>query len=277
LAVFVSLLGARASAAPTDPVQQGSIGLEGVVPSQPPTVASSITIPNNGQTFTEVPIKVSGICPEGLLIKLFKNGVFSGSAQCVGGSYSITADLFNGINELIVRGYDALDQGSPDSNKVTVTFNDTVTFSDSGPRISITSSFSKRGANPDETLTWPLILSGGTGPYAVSIDWGDGKTDLMSRTQPGTFDITHIYLSAGVYNTLIKITDSTGASAFLQVVSVANGLIAQSADDKTSTTRTVIIWWPMVIAAVAVCISFWLGRKDQLHKLRKEADKHIKY
>src|SRR3954469_10172322 len=102
----------------------GSVGIEGRISSPPPTVPASISVPGTGQSFTTLPITVSGICTNDLLVKIFKNNVFSGSAQCKNGSYSIQIDLFSGQNELIARIYDALDQPGPDSNVVTVTFND---------------------------------------------------------------------------------------------------------------------------------------------------------
>lgn len=132
-----------AYAAPSDPVQQSSVGLEGVVPSAPPTTAATIAIPSNGQSFTSLPIKVSGLCSGDLLVRLFKNGVFSGSTQCANGSYSITTDFFNGTNELVAIVYDSLDQAGPESNKVTVTYTDT-TFGNIGTRISLTSNLDRK-------------------------------------------------------------------------------------------------------------------------------------
>ena len=263
-----------AYAAPSDPVQQSSVGLEGVVPSAPPTTAATIAIPSNGQSFTSLPIKVSGLCSGDLLVRLFKNGVFSGSTQCANGSYSITTDFFNGTNELVAIVYDSLDQAGPESNKVTVTYTDT-TFGNIGTRISLTSNFAKKGANPNEKLTWPFILSGGTQPYAVSINWGDGNTDLITRPVAGSFDTEHVYDKPGVYNILVKATDSTSASAFLQVVAIINGPLSQSDSSSSSgvVMRKIIIWWPMIIAGVMVCVSFWLGRRDKLRSLRKEAER----
>jgi len=268
----------NASAQVTNP-QLESVGVEGRIPTSAPKVAATITSPSNGQSFTTLPIKVAGLCPEGLLVKIFKNNVFSGSAQCVNGSYSITIDLFNGTNELVARVYDALDQAGPDSNIVTVTFTESG-FSGSGSRISLTSSYAKRGANPNEILTWPVILSGGNGPYAISIDWGDGKNDLMSREFAGAFDIKHTYDSAGVYTILIKATDANGITAYLQVVGVANGPIAQDSgkdDVATVIIRERIIWWPLIVAAALICVSFWLGGKAKLLSLRRQAEKRIQY
>ncbi len=264
-------------AASTDPIQQGSVGLEGTVPTTPPTTGATISFPTNGQTFTSLPINVTGICPDGLLVKLFKNGVFAGSTQC-DGSFTITTDLFSGQNELIARVYDALDQAGPDSNKVTVTFNDT-SFGAQGSRVTLTSNFAKRGANPSETLTWPIVISGGTAPYAVSVDWGDGETQLISQAIPGAFDIQHVYNAPGIFNILIKASDATGATAFLQVVGVANGPLSQenTAAEEGAIIRTIIIWWPLLIAVPMLLISFFLGRRHQLQTLKQQMEDRIHY
>lgn len=268
-----------AHAASTDPVQNGSVGLEAKVPANPPTTGGTISIPSNGQVFTTLPITVSGLCPDGLLVKLFKNEVFSGSVQCIGGSYSIKTDLFSNQNELVVRVYDALDQAGPDSNKITVTFQDS-SFGNNSSRVSITSNFAKRGANPGDTLTWPIILSGGTAPYAASVDWGDGVIELLSLAAGGSFDIKHSYSNPGIYNILIKISDSTGATAFLQLVAIANGPLSQDTTGGTGTTtvtRVVIVWWPMILAAILIIVAFWLGGQQRLLALRKEMEKRVRY
>lgn len=274
LAIMPGMVSAQTS-------ESGSIGIEGVIPSDPPTTPATISSPGNGQGFTELPITVSGICPEGLLVKLFKNNVFAGSAQCDGGSYSILVDLFSGQNELVARVFDALDQQGPDSNIVTVTFTDNRGGAFDRPTLS--SNFAKRGANPGQALVWPIILSGGTGPYAVSVDWGDGSTpDLISQPFPGTFDITHTFDSPGVYNIIIKVTDANGATAFLQLVGVANGPLSQTdagtADSgdplaAAADTKVRILWEPAAITIPFILSTFWLGKKYELHVLRKRIER----
>ena len=274
-----SLSAQSAAGSPSsNPTQNNSVGLEGTVKSDPPTTAPTITVPGSGQSFNNLPVNVGGLCKADLLVKLFKNGVFAGSAQCSGGAYTISTDLFNGANELTARQYDALDQASPPSNTVNVTFTQTG-FNTNGPRISLTSNYARRGANPNDTLTWPIILSGGSGPYAISVDWGDGITELVSRSQAGEFTINHKYASPGVYTILIKGTDSTGDSAFLQLVAVGNGALVQDdqGDGANTTVRTIIIWWPLIVAAFLVLLSFWLGRRHQLVSLRKQAEKRVNY
>lgn len=273
LIVSSSGLASAAAPAPKNP-QSGSVGVTGTLPSAPPASGATITTPRNGQTFTNLPITVAGICPSGLLVKIFDNNVFMGSALCVSGSYSIQIDLFSGRNDLIARVYDSLDQAGPDSNIVTVTFNDSQFNPSGSPLLTLTSDFARRGANPGDTLVWPIILSGGTGPYAISVDWGDNKPqDLLSQQFQGGIDLKHIYDTAGVYNIIIKATDKNGLTAYLQVIGVANGAITQSASNGSTGSEIItvqkILWLPALIMLPLILISFWLGRRYELSSLRK--------
>jgi hypothetical protein len=258
--------------------QQGSVGMEGRISSPPPTTAATISIPRTGQSFTTLPVTVSGICPKDLLVKLFKNNIFAGSVQCTNGSYSLIIDLFDGQNDLIARVYDALDQAGPDSNTVTVSYN--TSQPEFKSRVSLTSPIAKKGANPGQVLTWPITLSNGDGPYAVSVDWGDGKTpDLISRSFPGDFNIQHTYDKPGVYNILIKATDKNGGVAFLQLVGVANGALSQdtgntnNSNDNGTKTVTKILWQPAAILIPFIISTFWLGKKYQMHVLRQKIER----
>lgn len=257
--------------------EEGSVGLEGKISAPPPKQGATITFPTNGATVTETPITVTGICPDGLLVKVFKNNVFAGSAICKNGSYSIKVDLFGGKNELVARVYDELDQAGPDSNKITVNF--PVAGFNIGQRVSLTSPFAKRGANPGSTLTWPIALSGGTGPYAITVDWGDGKTpDVISQQFAGTFNISHVYDNAGVYVITVRASDKNGDVAFLQLVGVGNGPAAQSTEGGDAAgggtvTKTRILWQPIVLTVPLLAAAFWLGRRHELFVLRKRLER----
>ncbi len=248
----------------------GAVGVEGTIPSAAPTQAPSITTPVNGQVFTTLPITVAGLCQTDLLVEVFKNDVFSGSVQCVGGSYSLQIDLFSGRNDLVARQFDALNQASPDSNIVTVTFNDSLPGA--GPRISLTTAYAKRGAAPGDTLSWPITISGGTPPFAISVDWGDKSAqDLISRDAAGDVLLEHIYNQSGIYNITIKASDSKGQVAFLQVVGIGNGPIQQTTTTRPSTQTTTSSRILLISLAVAIPLllsSFWLGKKHQLQVIR---------
>lgn len=172
--------------------QTGGVGLQGKISAPPPTSAPTISSPGNGQVISTLPVEVRGICSGSLLVKLYKNNVFSGSDQCRNGSYNITIDLFSGRNELVARHVDDLDQQGPDSNIVAVTLNDSASRPSLAERITVTSVYARRGANPTEMLTWPILISGGTSPYALSVDWGDGsQNDVYSVPTGGEFTLKH--------------------------------------------------------------------------------------
>ena len=270
---FTSGVSAQSSENP----QSKSMGLQGLVSSKPPTQGATITTPTNGQTFTRTPITVSGLCPSGLLVKIFTNNVFVGSVMCANGSYSLQVDLFDGRNDLVAKVFDALDQPGPDSNIVTVTFQNNQ-FRDNGiPLLTLTSNFARRGADPGKTLTWPIIISGGSAPYAISVDWGDNKPlSLKSESFPGTFDIDHIYDSAGTYSIIVKATDKDGQTAYLQLVAVANGAVTQSgikdSDGNPIITKTQVLWGPSAAMVPFLGLSFWLGRHYEISVLRKHLE-----
>lgn len=255
--------------------ESGSIGLEGRISAPPPTRGPTITFPTNGSSPDGPTITVSGLCQTGLLVKIFDNNIFVGSVMCVNGSYSLQINLFPGRNDLVARQYDDLDQASPDSNIAVVNY--TV----AGGRVLncavLTSSFAKRGANPGETLDWPISISGGDSPYAVTVDWGDGKTpDVMSQSFPGTFNISHVYDSPGTYNIVIRAADKTCTVAFLQLVGIGNGPGQNNGNndgqDGSIITRTRILWVPAAISIPLIASSFWLGKRYELHVLRKRLE-----
>jgi hypothetical protein len=275
VAALVSLAAAPAHAANQFPDQasSGSVGLQGTITAAPPTRAATITTPGNGAVFTSVPITVSGLCPAGTLVKLFSNNVFVGSVFCSNGSYSLQVNLFSGRNDLVARVYDALDQAGPDSNTVSVTFND-AQFAAFGTHVSLTSTYAERGAPPGEQLTWPIILSGGNGPYAISVDWGDGSpSDLQSVATTGTITIKHTYKTAGIYKIVVKATDKNGGTAFLQLVGQATGAIQSNGKGAQAIIRVEVLWWPALAMLPLIVGSFWIGRRHELYTLRKRLER----
>lgn len=269
------------NALPTPEPQSGAYGLEATKPQPPPKEGARITVPGNGASFSTSPITVSGICPNGLLVQVHNNGVMVGSVMCKNRSFSLRVSLFAGKNELYAIVYDDLGQAGPKSNTISVRYTDT-SFSAFGELITLTSTYGRRSAAAGSQLTWPLQLSGGTGPYAFSIDWGDGsETELKSQSLAGLVNIAHVYKQAGIYQVNIKVTDKNGVSAFLQVVAVSNGQIdekAAAAGTGEQTPQPVIIWIPAAIALFFLLPAYWLGRRSQLvsirNKMLKERDSY---
>ena len=254
-------------ALPNPPPQPSSLGLEATIPSSPPGSAPTIAVPASGQSFSSIPITIGGLCVNNLLVKVFSNNVFVGSAICSGGSYSLKADLFSGNNTLYAQQYDALGQGSPNSANVNVTYTSSQ-FSAPGALVVITSDYGELGANPGQTLSWPIILGGGTPPYALSTDWGDGSSPtLQSAAAAGQVTIQHVYNTPGVYTVTVSVSDNKGVTGFIQLVAIANGQITASTNKNISKinnntpVNTAVPVWALIIVAVALVLTFWLGSR----------------
>lgn len=266
---------------PTPEPIPGSYGLAATKTQAPPTQAPTITTPGNGSSFATSPITVSGICPNELLVQVYNNGVMAGSVMCTNGSFNIQIGLFAGLNELTAIGYDSLEQAGPTSNSVSVNYTDT-SFRAFGQLITLTSQYGRRSAPVNNELVWPLQLTGGNGPYAFSIDWGDGgQSQLMSSPVAGAITIAHNYKNAGIYQANIRVTDVNGVSAFLQVVAVASGKPTEGAAAATNgdiapTVATNVLWAPAAVGVALLLPAFWLGRRSQLvslhTKMLKERD-----
>lgn len=278
LALFAGAKQASAiTALPTPAPKPGSYGVEATKTQPPPTQGATITTPGNGSSFANSPITVNGICPNELLVQVYNNGVMVGSVLCKGGSFSLQVSLFSGTNELSALVYDELDQAGPASNIVTVTYNDT-RFTAFGALVTLTSSYGRRSAPVGTSLSWPLQLSGGTGPYAFSIDWGDGsKPELKSQALAGVVTIAHTYKKAGIYQVNITVTDVNGVSAFLQVIAVSSGKVdgaaagsSDDADASKTAPKPEILWIPTIISLILQIPAFWLGRRSQLVSLRNK-------
>lgn len=260
---------------PTPDPKPGSYGLAATKTQAPPTQGATITTPGNGASFANSPITVNGICPNGLLVEVYNNGVMVGAVMCAGGSFTLQISLFSGVNELTAKVFDDLGQTGPDSNIITVNYTDT-SFTAFGELITLTSSFGRRSAPAGDQLGWPLQLSGGTGPYAFSIDWGDGsKPELKSQALSGVVTIAHNYKNAGIYRINVTVTDVNGVSAFLQLVAVSSGQVDAAAagagdTDQASKTRTEVLWIPAAISLVLLPPTYWLGKRSQLVSLRNK-------
>ena len=258
---------------PNPEPKPGSYGLEATKTQEPPTQGATITTPGNGASFSTSPVTVNGICPTDLLVQVYNNNVMVGAVMCVNGSFSVQVSLFAGANELSAIVFDTLDQAGPVSNIVTVNYTDT-NFSAFGALITLTSSYGRRSAAAGTELSWPLQLSGGTGPYAFSLDWGDGAaTELKSQSLAGLIGISHTYKKAGIYQANIKVTDVNGVSAFLQVIAVSNGKVdvtPEAPNTNGTGSGVTVLWIPAVVAVVLLLPAFWLGRRSQIVSLRNK-------
>jgi hypothetical protein len=271
LAAFSIRPPANAATPYTGP-EAGSIGLTGTMPAAPPKIAATITKPVNGQHFSTTPITVSGSCPAGTLVEIYKNDIFAGSTPCENnGTYSLQIDLLFGQNNLKAQVYDVLNQAGPESNTVSVFYDVSFPvaapssfFDFSGAQLILNTDAAFRGSFPNHTLNIPITIIGGTAPFAINVQWGDGTNDIVSRSDNTTFNMTHVYKKPGTYKIIIQGTDSKKLVAYLSIAAIINGKpdVLAAGTTKPPTSKLFILW-PILAIAATMVFSFWMGEQRE--------------
>lgn len=253
------------------------------VPADPLTEPAIITNPVNGQRFTSYPISVSGTCPLNSYIKLYRNGVFSGTAICSSDkTFQLSSDLFEGANLLQARVFNLTDDEGPESPPVTVYLDSAAPIPGAIPAAPfvIKTDFKFIGYRIGQTGRWKLEISGGSPPYAINIDWGDGTNDVISRKKAGEFIVEHKYEKTGPGQSgsfLVKITgsDSKDNKAYLEFFIVVNSdnipeIVANTMPSAGPPQRHWLwVAWPAYLVLVLMLSSFYLGEREELLELKK--------
>lgn len=120
-----------------------------------------------------------------------------------------------------------------------------------------------RNIFPGNPVSLGIGISGGTSPYAVSINWGDtSDTTLESITSAGYKTSQHTYQTPGTFIVKIRLTDKNGATGFTQTVMQVNGV-----KPSLSSTITKALfhtpWYetpvPLYILVLTLALGFWIG------------------
>ena len=283
----------------------------------PPATAPTIDAPLNGSYVKATPITVTGGCPINSYVTLTRNGVSSGSAICGPlNRYSLQTDLFNGANAIQTLAYSKFDVAGPASTTVIVTYAAPAAVTPSPNPISSTPSTPLSSAGfgtnvPRSTpviagtpIAQPLLLKtnfkyvghalgqpvsyqfevvGGTAPYAISINWGDGSIKTLSLSASGPFSVSHTYTRASQYQASYKIIasagDAAGGQTVLQLLAIINdrptvplgssiGNGGQSAGGLSQQLQNILQYiWPTYGVTVLMIASFWLGERREFKLL----------
>jgi hypothetical protein len=286
LAVLVLLVGAFlavltvssfASASPGP--QSSSISLTGEMPGPPPSTGASITYPTDSATFQNTPITVSGTCPSGTLVEIYKNDIFAGSTPCNNnGGFSVQVDLLYGQNSLTAVDYNDLNEAGPTSKAVNVTYNvqtppvsSLLNINFTATQLLLETSAVYRGTFPGQELYVPIKILGGVAPFAVNVNWGDNSNQVIPSSINQTVNADHVYKSAGIYKISIQASDSQNRLAFLNVAAIINGQAGSVAGSSNTSSgpsaNKFLVLWPLYAIAATLVVSFWLGEKREKHVL----------
>lgn len=271
LSVFIALVfvfGMTFSAKADNPISD-QIKITGQVNGPAPSIASVIESPADGDVVTTNPVLINGRCPSrGLIINIFNNGHFIGSDFCRSDlSFTLYADLFFGKNILIAEEVDSLGRHGPDSTPITVYFKpNTTTPTTQNSQLSIIfdptfSGYTSCGAG--QQLNLPFRVSGGTSPYEINVEWGDGSTQLARLANSKTPLIgSHTYLEAGNYQIKVKATDQDGQKATLQIAIIIDGKANSPAAVIGTTARNITRLPPAyyVLAGSLLILGYFIGK-----------------
>ncbi len=251
---------------------QGDINLNGKVPGPPPSQPAVITQPTDGQIFSSIPIDVTGTCPAGNnYVELYDNNILMGKTPCSNQAFAFKTDLIIGLNHLVAKVIDNLDQYGPDSPTVTVTYSPpqppkgTIPGPSGTPipanQLLVTAESQYYGTYQGSSFKLTIKITGGVPPYAINVDWGDHQHDVISRSAEGSFDLTHIYHHGDVFYIQLNASDSAGNKAFNQTAVYVSGPRPPKPSEIVSQYPILAVIWPLYVSSLGAVGTFWLGEK----------------
>lgn len=294
LAALLLMLGVLLTTA-TLQVRAADITVNAIANGSTSVQPAVILSPENDDHFTDSSIPVSGTCEAGYYIKLFRNNIFSGSTLCsVGGTFSITTDLFAGRNDLQARTFNVADNEGPASTIVTVYLDVPVIpepevpgetpspeYQPGGRPVSespfyLSTEYFFKAAYTGQKITWEFDIMGGNGPFTAYVVWGDGYSDVITNVKDNKLTIEHVYTTAKdkreYFSLSVRIVDKNGYSASLQLINIMNdphvisGALVRPNDPSPLVSSKLFggvlkLVWSAYGIVLLMGICFWLGER----------------
>ncbi len=277
LAVVLVLAGAVMLAATL--VQRAAadqlLSVSGVVPVPVPTSGAIISTPASGTLLTSGDNLVAGNCPivsPQVAVVLTIDGTAAGSAICnANNNFALPVILTPGAHTLVAEAYTITGGKAPLSQSVAVIYQNPKTLTAvQTTQPAITAEAPYDVLSFDQTTAWNGTIAGGTAPYRVTIEWGDGKSDSYSVTTADAQRFTHRYSTLQSYNARIAVADASGHFAQQQYAAVSYVIPTTPATTITTTplvTPTLAGLYGLFLTTVSVCGIVWLEAR---HAARQE-------
>ncbi|NTW61548.1 hypothetical protein HGB24_02590 [Candidatus Saccharibacteria bacterium] len=280
--------------------QSNSLTVSAVVDGPAPSIGATITDPKDGSRYQDrSSLVISGNCEPYTFVSVTDNDIPAGSATCSSeGVFSLAIQVYVGSNVIKARNYDNLNQAGPDTPSIVV-YNNKSTIEPEKPSISPVNPGNPENPSiivnyyldscddlssgnqfpvggevriaivclprlflADTSQKLGLMIWGGEGPYAISMDLGDEKEgSLFSRSSTGYLTLPISYVAPGIYKVYVRVSDRDGQIAFTYASVRVNGVRAASGSAQSSNDG---IYWliapvPLYLLAVGITAGFWIG------------------
>jgi len=204
-----------------------------------------------------------------------------GTSDCSSSFFAVKVTLQPGANNLQAIAYNSTDDQGPTNPPITVFYDVAVAPSrstissrtlidnptQSAPAISaltLMNNYRYQVHRPGELWRWDIQISGGTPPYALTVNWGDGLSLPDETVEPAT-SITHMFSQAGIYHITVTASDTGGRSASLQLLAIVQPYPAVPSviSNLLQDVRTYLwVIWPTYAVVALMVTSFWLGESQ---------------
>ena len=114
-----------------------------------------------------------------------------------------------------------------------------------------------------------LVITGGTPPYTVTVDWNDGEVYEKDNINTTPLYLTHVFTRPADYQPIIRATDQNGNAASLQIAVIVRG---DQAIPPTPISWPLILIGIMVLIIVAEVLGLQAFRSHRLAKKSKKKD-----
>ena len=210
------------------------------VPAPIPAGAPEFTSPEDGTVTDTSSVRFEGTCPiitPAIIVALYEGSTQMGSGICeTDGTFAVTASLTPGTHSIVATVVTITGGVGQSSAPLTITYTPPIPVTPVTPTTPDSPSAPTNPTRPtapptnddaaapleivsekpfitfgvDLNATWKVSFRGGSQPYTVIINWGDGTIQTLTITSSDFQNLSHIYRTNRVYTVTATVQDSHG-------------------------------------------------------------------
>lgn len=264
------------------------------VPAPIPVGAPAFTTPADNTETDKPTVNFAGTCPiiaPAVIITLYEGSTLLGSGICENdGTFAVTASLTPGAHTIVATVVTITGDNGETSDPLHITYIPPPT--PATPSIPTTSSPRTGANNPGGGNIAPLDIigekpfitfrsnlkaewrgrfAGGIPPYAVTINWGDGKSDTYKVSGNDLQVFTHQYRQNRLYAFSVTVQDNGGLSLKRNYVAMRNGGVPTGAYTQNNFASFIdstyidpyIAWIAIYLCLLMTMLMMW--RYEHIH------------